>query len=223
MLRNTVFFFAAFFVAALLSFWPTYFIRLDAMPSWRQHVHGAFLFAWLLMLVAQAWLIRDRRGPLHRAVGKLSYLLAPLIIISGVVLELDSLRRAKTPLDAETLYFAYVVPVLLMWFTLSYGLAIVHRRTPALHMRYMICTGLVMFDPVFSRILDARLGIGFGAGQMITYTAVDLILLWLVWLDRQAPQRVFMRMLAAFVLLQLPTFFIYKTAWWAELVQAAAS
>ena len=218
MARNAVLFFAAFLLSAIVGFWPTYFTRMEAMASWHVHAHGALLFGWCLLLIAQAWLIRDRRGAWHRALGKVSYLLAPLIVITTLVVEHGVLVRAAGQYNAETLYFAYVIPALLVPFVLAYGLAIVNRRTPALHMRYMICTPLTLVDPVFARILDVRFGIGFGPGQMITFAFVDAILVWLCLNDRHTKYRVFHKMLALFVLLQLPTFFFYKTAWWPGVV-----
>lgn len=218
MARNAVFFFVAFLLAAIIGFWPTYFTRMGEMASWRVHAHGAFLFGWCLLLIAQAWLIRDRRGAWHRVLGKVSYVLAPLIVISTLVVEHGVLHKAAGQYNEETLYFAYVIVALLVLFVLSYALAIIHRRTSALHMRYMMCTALTMVDPVFARIIDVRFGIPFGAGQIITYTLVDAILLWLCYLDRNTTYRVFPKMLAAFVLVQLPTFFIYKTLWWPVIV-----
>ncbi len=214
MARNAVFFFSAFLLATLIAFWPTYFTRLESIASWRVHAHGALLFAWCLLLIAQGWLIRDRRAAWHRALGKLSWLLAPLIVVSSLAVEHASLARAAGAYNEEALYFAYVIPALLALFALSWGLAMFHRRTPGLHLRYMICTPLTMIDPVFARILGVHFGIDFGPGQMITYALVDAILLWLCFIDRHTRYRVFHGMLIAFVLLQLPTFFVYKMAWW---------
>lgn len=223
MVRNAVFFFVAFLLAAVIGFWPTYFTRMGEMASWRVHAHGVILFGWCLLLIAQAWLIRDRRGAWHRVLGKVSYLLAPLIVLSTLVVEHGVLVKVAGQYNEEALYFAYVIVALLTLFVLTYGLAIAHRRTPALHMRYMICTALTMVDPVFARIVDVRLGIGFGAGQMITYALVNAILLWLCFIDRHTQYRVFPKILVAFVLMQLPTFFFYKTAWWSNVVAWFAS
>ena len=218
MARNVVFFFAAFLLAAFAGFWPTYLTRMGEMASWHLHAHGALMLGWCLLLVAQAWLIRDRRGALHRNLGKVSFLLVPLIIISSVVVEHRSLARAAGNYDLEALFFAYLILALLFVFVLAFTLAIVHRRTMALHMRYMICTPLTMFDPVFARILDVRFGIQFPVQQMITFAMIDAILLSLCYLDRNTPYRAFHRMLAAFVAVQVPAFFVYKTSWWADAV-----
>ena len=218
MARNAVFFFAAFLAAAFVGFWPTYFTRLETIASWRVHAHGALMLGWCLLLIAQAWLIRNRLGSLHRGLGKLSFLLAPLIVISSVVVEHGSLVRNADKYGPESLFFAYLTMALVLTFALAFMLAIVYRRTTALHMRYMICTPLAMFDPVFARMLDVRLGIAYPTGQLITFTMIDTILLWLCYLDRNTPHRAFHRMLAAFVAVQIPAFFVYKTTWWPNVV-----
>jgi len=223
MARNVVFFFAAFLAATFVGFWPTYFTRIEAVASWRVHAHGALMLGWCLLLIAQAWLIRNRRGSLHRRLGRLSFLLAPLIVVSSVVVEHGALVRSAGRNDPESLFFAYLVVALVFIFALAFTLAIVHRRTTALHMRYMICTALAMFDPVVARILDVRFGIGYPTGQLITFAMIDAILLWLCHLDRNTPYRAFHRMLAAFVAVQIPAFFVYKTTWWPDIVARFAA
>jgi uncharacterized membrane protein len=218
MARVVVFWFAAVLLAVVIGFWPTYVVRIGEMSSWRVHAHGALLLAWCLLLVAQAWLIRDRRGALHRNLGKVSFALVPLIVVSSVVVEHGALVRAAGKLDEEALFFAYLVMALMSVFLLAFVLAIAHRKVMALHMRYMTCTLLAMFDPVFARILDVRFGIQFPVQQMITFAMIDAILLWLCYRDRDTPHRAFHGMLAAFVAVQVPAFFVYKTAWWRDVV-----
>lgn len=46
---------------------------------------------------------------------------------------------------------------------------------------------------------------------------------WLAFNDRDTGHRVFPTMLVAFVLVQLPTFFLYKAAWWPAIVGWFAS
>lgn len=223
MARNVVFFFGAFLLATFVAFWPTYFTRIEKIPSWSMHAHGALLLAWLLLLIAQAWLIRDRRASIHRKLGKISFLLVPLIVISSLVVEHSTLVRAAGKYDLEALFFAFLVVALLCIFLLAFTLAMVHRRNMALHMRYMICTPLSMFDPVFARIIDVRFGIGYPVTQMITFTMIDAILLWLCWLDRHTPYRAFHTMLVAFVAVQIPALLVYRTTWWPGVVGWFAS
>src|SRR5690606_19721454 len=78
--RHSGKFFVAFLALTVLAFWPSYFERLFEQPNIRFHLHGAALFLWCAMLVAQAQLIRTRRRALHRQVGRASYVLAPVLI-----------------------------------------------------------------------------------------------------------------------------------------------
>ena len=49
------------------------------------HVHAALMILWLFMVIAQAWFVRTMRFRLHRWVGRSSYLIVPVIILSGLV------------------------------------------------------------------------------------------------------------------------------------------
>lgn len=218
MARNAVFFFSAFLAAAFVSFWPTYFVRIGEIPSWRVHAHGALMLAWFLLLIAQAWLIRSQRRPWHRVLGKTSFALVPLIVVSSVVVEHASLLRDGAKISTESLFFAYLIVALLLTFVVAFTMAMVHRKNMALHMRYMICTSLAMLDPVFARILAVRFDILYPNGQMITFAMIDGILLWLCYLDRNTRHRAFHTMLVLYVVVEIPAFFIYKTTWWAEAV-----
>ncbi len=60
---------------------------------------------------------------------------------------MDDLTFAR---EAYTLYLPLSAAVL---FSLAFGLGFVHRRTAAMHSRFMLCTLLLMVDPVFARVL----------------------------------------------------------------------
>src|SRR3954468_10948462 len=77
--RNSARFFALFLLCLVLAFWPSYFARLFEQPSVLFHLHGVALTLWVVMLVAQAQLIRTGRRSVHRQVGKSSYVLAPAV------------------------------------------------------------------------------------------------------------------------------------------------
>ena len=198
----------------VVGFWPTYFSRVGLETSIRVHIHGGALSLWYLLLVSQAYLIRTNRRPLHRKVGRLSYALVPVIAVS--TLAMAQHRLQVSGLTPETLFFFYVQLSLLVFFLLSYGLAIANRATPLVHARYMICTALALIDPIFSRILYNSLRINFPLSEVFTYSLVGVIFIWLaVWDSRQKPaSRVFAGMLVAFVAVNVPVFFVYGTPEW---------
>src|SRR5688572_12416241 len=73
--------FAAFTLAMILAFWPSYFSRLAEQPSPHHHAHGLAMTLWLGLLVTQAALMRSGRKTLHRQLGLVSYALVPVIVV----------------------------------------------------------------------------------------------------------------------------------------------
>lgn len=146
-------YFLVFFLFALLGFWFTYFTRLFDQENFRMHLHGIAVFLWCLMLICQAYLIRINARPLHRTIGKLSYLLVPIILFSTVDL-LHYIYRAVVDPDPFALLFVALVLNALVVFVLFYVLAIYNRKQPTVHARFMLCTVFPMFTPITDRIIN---------------------------------------------------------------------
>ncbi len=215
--RKSVFFFALIPLFAVWGFWVTYFTRPTETLTPFHHIHGVAMFAWCLMLIMQSFLIRTNRRDVHRLLGKLSYLLAPLIVISTVALANVTLNVRG--LTDEGLYI-FALPVFaLTQFIVSYSVAIKNRKRPDVHARFMICTALTLLDPIFARILAVNfIQVEFSTGiiQYFTYGFIDLILIVLaVWDWKSRGRRdVFLPMLFFFIATQLPTFFVLKWPAW---------
>lgn len=135
-----------------LGFYPSYFSVLREAPT-AHHFHGLSATVWVLLLIGQATLMRLGRRELHRAAGKLSYLLAPLLVVSGLaVVQLMLSRDAPF----ERIFgprLAFVDLVTLAWFAVAYGLALRHRRNVQLHARYMISTVVLVLPAALARVL----------------------------------------------------------------------
>lgn len=223
MYRSVVWYFAALLGVAVAGFWPSYF----AAPAFKAdflhvHFHGLVMFAWCALLIAQAWLIRGGLRRQHRALGKLAFVLVPAIVVSTFLLAHYRLRQGVPPPDL--LYFFYVQLALLAFFVLSFTWAMAHRREPALHMRYMTGTAFSFADPIFARILLNTVGVEPPLLQAITYGAIAAALAALMVRERAngAHARVWGRMLAAFAMLTIPTFFVTQTQAWSSFAAAFA-
>jgi hypothetical protein len=154
--QRSVWLFGAFAIAMLIAFWPTYFSRLDQQPSYHPHAHGLAMTAWCVLLVSQAWLMRTGRRDLHRGIGAASYVIVPLMVVTTVNFVHFRLRGAPV-LDAVALYFLALVVNALVAFLVLYGLAIYHRRRPAQHARFMVCSVFPLFTPVTDRLFGRYL------------------------------------------------------------------
>jgi hypothetical protein len=104
---------------------------------------------------------------------------------------LSQLRMAASPpqmfgLQSTLLYLGTAASLMLALF---WGLAIRHRRDPALHARYMVATALVMIDPAMARLMLAVLpeGARFNpswAGYALTFAVLAV----LMWCERAVPR-----------------------------------
>jgi hypothetical protein len=218
--RNTGYAFAALLVAAGFAFWPRYLSRLGHDPGipGYTHFHAAVATVWCLLLIVQPLLVRARRLDLHRRVGVLSWGVGPLVFVASVLLTSSSFRRMDAATFAAEGKFAYIPLHAAILFAWSWALAMVYRRTTALHARFMIATGLVLIDPVGSRLLEFHAAgvVSPWARQVVTFGLTDAILLALAFRPRMTPaaRRVFLAGAAAFPLFHVGWFtFAQRPAW----------
>jgi hypothetical protein len=171
---------------AVLGFWKPYFSRLDAAQG-MAHLHAISMLTWIGMLVAQPLLIRTRRLVWHRRLGKASYVVAPLVVVSALVLARLRIGQATPealPFQQFVLFLGMSASVL---FALIWGLGVFYRREPALHARYMAGTALTLIDPSLVRVLIFWIpSVPPPFYQFITFGLVYTILLVLIALDRKS-------------------------------------
>lgn len=146
-----------FLGVAIFAFWPSYF-AVAAEASFAVHFHVATAIAWFVMVIVQSWLALQRKLPLHRLAGKLSFLLFPLFI-GGSMLVIHAIgRRIATrnePFlnDMGARLEIYDLTATLAFAFLFYQ-ALRNRRSIALHAGYMLATLLLLIGPVSARMLS---------------------------------------------------------------------
>ena len=157
------FFMAMVFVFILLqvAFHPTYlqyFPRFKAF-TWTHHIHGALMVSWVMLLVIQPYLIYKGKYKTHRLVGKISYLTAPLMLISMfLVTKLNYLNSVGKVPFKEVAYIQALNFITPLIFLLFYSLAMINKRTVFQHKRYMIGTSFIMLTAILNRLLQELFG-----------------------------------------------------------------
>lgn len=150
--NNSGYYFIALFALVIAGFWPSYFAKFfngTADFTSYLHFHAALALLWVFMLIAQPLLIRKKEFVLHRKIGKLSYVLVPLIFISIILLAHSTLRG-----PIENVGLELWVPFKdLLIFAVGYGIAIKYRHTMAIHARGMIVAGIVLIEPALVRLI----------------------------------------------------------------------
>jgi len=155
------------------------------------------------MLITQAFLIKCKKYSLHKLIGRLSYGLVPVLVISLVLLAHSQITIHDFGITFSRLYILFLQLSLLAIFVIAYILAIIYRALPTHHARYMICTSLTLIDPAVARIPLNIPPVPFDY-QVLTFALTDLILLALIFMERNQKRgrEVFPIMLALFLVFQ---------------------
>ncbi len=127
--------------------------------SWVKHFHGMMMMGWILMLVLQPILILKGKIKWHHRVGSLSYVLAPLVLLS---MWLITQERFNDILERQG-YTAAVAHLSLnfpniIFFALLYSLAIYYRKRSTLHIPFMCGTAVLLIGPGLARLLTTYAG-----------------------------------------------------------------
>jgi hypothetical protein len=209
--RNIGYFLLALPLIFVAGFWIPYLSeipRFDPSITVPVHLHALLLFAWVVLLVVQPLAIRRGAFNLHRVLGRISYVLMPLIVASAVAMlykeyheHLASGMRSGAARAAEFLSFSQLALL-----GIFYCSAIVHikRREVAAHMRYMICIALVLLPAGLARTFGYWFDVRQSLSQSYCLVLIDLCLICLVWFDRtrHVVARPYLQAFAAYIVIE---------------------
>ena len=177
------YYFLGLVVLVLLGFWPTYFSKFfDKTADFTMyfHFHAIMLSLWILALIIQPILIRKRKLAVHRLIGKFTYVLFPLMILSVVLLAHSSHHADEKDLDTN-LFLSFKDLVIL---STGYFIGVRYRHNVDLHARGMVVTGIVCIEPSVVRFLTHAVGDEAIAFYM-TISVVYTVLVVLIVLERR--------------------------------------
>lgn len=216
--KNIGYFFILIWVMALIGFHQTYTVFFPTFKGfrWEQHFHGAMLMAWFLMLIVQPFLIKFEKYDWHRALGKVGYVLAPLVCFS--ILEVSRMvyfrETANRPENDVLAQLSLDIPTILA-FALFTSLAFWYQKQPAAHMRYMIATSLLMIGPGLGRALIIFGGIPFPVSVTAVLYLSTLIALVFLLLDlRNRKNPIPFLVIFLIIGLQLLCWLFQTAGWW---------
>lgn len=115
------------------------------------HIHAAVFTCWIAMLVAQASLVSTGHTSVHRQLGLLGLVLAPLMVVLGALVAGEMLNRfARTPSVDSPLIFAVALSEI-TGFAVPIFFAFRFRRRPAIHKRLIVIGTIAMTTAGFGR------------------------------------------------------------------------
>src|ERR1051325_3430348 len=83
------FYFIGLLALSFLGFWKSYFSKFfDGSMDYSGyfHFHAVMMLLWTAMLIAQPILIRKKKLNIHRLIGKASYVIMPMLLISVLLI-----------------------------------------------------------------------------------------------------------------------------------------
>ncbi|WP_258100124.1 hypothetical protein [Marinoscillum pacificum] len=144
--------FIIFLLAAITAFWPGYFGRILGPMDSHLHRHGLAMITWCMMLVGQAFLIKNKAFTIHRWIGYVSFVLVPIMAFTAFDL-VNHLFHGAQRLGAGHFYFIALSVNSIFAFLIIYGLAIYFRKQPMLHARFMVSTMFAIITPITDRLI----------------------------------------------------------------------
>ena len=155
MYLNAVYYYLLLLAIILAGFWRSFFAKLGSPDLALVHYfHGAGMLAWIVLLIAQCWLIKTKRRKAHRFLGWTSVVLAPTAIVGGYFVVAHIVSSLPTPAPAWAAQAAWFGFFQLAFFAVLYLLGLRNRKQPLIHMRYMLASGLMFLNPGLSRLIN---------------------------------------------------------------------
>lgn len=156
-------------------FYETYFSVLFAPRPFIIHIHFGLMMILAATLITQPLLIRYKKQSIHRMIGKTSYVVMPLLLLTGFLLirfvyyrDINNLNvevsQGRLKLNSSQILQraadnVRIIVVYLFWLGFFYFKAILARRTTSIHARYMVAASLTMIGPTVDRIWFLSFGI----------------------------------------------------------------
>lgn len=198
--HNMGYWFLLLIVLVVAGFYTSYFSVFFQPTSPLVHIHFTLMVLWIAMLITQPFLIKYKKLSIHRLLGKLSYVLVPLVLLSGFLmirrsyyhlindlhqdgsqglnqLNNDQILQQAAVYEAISFFYFFL-------FALFYSLAIINKRKSAIHSRYMMAHALTLLGPTVDRIVFFNLKLPtFVPYELPTLIIIDILLVLLLLKD----------------------------------------
>ncbi|CAN5286248.1 hypothetical protein BH11BAC5_BH11BAC5_41460 [soil metagenome] len=182
--NRLIYFFIFLLLISFAGFYKTYLVKFPNFDgfTWAHHFHGVIMLTWILMLIAQPVFIRTKNFRLHRIVGKASYFIFPLLLLSFfLVARAAYLRNIKIESETEALAAMGFSGIPDMFYiSILYGLGIYYKKKTSYHLRFFASIGLMILGPGLGRFLIAVCGLPFAAVPVMIGVIALFTLAWMI-------------------------------------------
>ena len=184
-------------------------------------LHALLFSAWLALVTTQIVLIRGKKLRLHKRLGKVGFVLIPLMVYSAVAAELYSQRFYIRRHDDDLHFFILPLFYAAAFGVLATSVMVAARRDPAAHKRLILLATTIIVGAAYARWWGAafteRFGDQFWGMIVNTFAGTNLLLAIAVGYDlftRGRPHRTFAIVIPLILLSELLCSFVYHAQWW---------
>jgi hypothetical protein len=216
--NRLIYFFIFLLLISFAGFYKTYLVKFPNFDgfTWAHHFHGVIMLTWIGMLIAQPIFIKTKRLAWHRLVGKASYFIFPLLLLSFfLVARAGYIRNVKVNGEVEALASMGFSGIPDMFYiSILYGFGIYYKKKTSFHLRFFACIGLMILGPGLGRFMIAVCGLPFIAVPIM----IGLIALFtLGWMITDIKNKRSAFPLAVFLAIIVMSFLLgpnTHSAWW---------
>lgn len=183
--------------------------------------HAILFTAWLLLLTAQILFVRTKRLRLHKKLGRVGFLLVPLMVYSAVAAEQHSQRFYIRRHDDDLHFFILPLFYAAAFGVLSVWALLVAKRDPVSHKRLVLLATTVIVGAAYARWWGNELTLLFGDGfwgtLVNTFAGTNMLLGAAVGYDVATRKRVhwtYLIVVPALLAGELICSYIYHADWW---------
>jgi hypothetical protein len=136
------------------------------------HLHGAFFFSWMVLLILQSLLVNVRNIRLHRSLGNLGIALAGILFLLGVLITIISAKSTTWTNDSYGLFYLSIVAP--PSFAVLMAMAISALNAPKIHRNLILLATVSILMPGINRLYMMGLNLSF-VPFLATYLTMNVL------------------------------------------------
>lgn len=141
-------------IASLAGFFRSYF---QFFPNFENissftHIHFGIFFLWFLIIISQPILIQQQRNSLHKTIGRFTYILAPIMAVSILVMVKIAIDKNLIESQEQSIMAATGAILDTVVFLICYLVSIINSKNIRWHVAFMIGASLIVFNPGLGRL-----------------------------------------------------------------------
>lgn len=159
----------AFLLISLSGFYNSYFQYFPKFENitFFTHIHFIIFISWFAILISQPLLIKQKKFSLHRKIGRLSYFLAPIMVVSILIMIKLSVAKNLSISNQQAVIAGTGAILDSAFFSTFYILSMIYRKIIRRHVAFLIGASLIILNPGLGRLITDLTNQGFAILAMI--------------------------------------------------------